>query len=93
MIAAQARNYVVLLVIFFAIWLGYYAGFEVASGRTLGKFITRTRVVRTDGTAPTTAQILGRTLARLTPFEALSFLARANWHDRWSGTVVVRVDD
>ncbi len=68
----------------------YYAGFEAILGRTPAKFVTGTRVVGADGGRPSLAQILGRTLTRFIPFEALTFFGHAGWHDRWSGTRVVR---
>ena len=73
--------------------VAYYVLLEGLSGRTLGKLITRSRVVARDGGAPGFGQILGRTLARLVPFEPFSFLggAPSGWHDRWSGTRVVRL--
>ncbi len=71
----------------------YYAVQEGLWGVTLGKLITGTRVIGEDGAAPRFKQILGRTLARLVPFEPFSFLGRepTGWHDRWSATKVVRV--
>ncbi len=72
---------------------GYYVPCEAFFGRTLGKLITGTRAIANDGSVPTTKQILGRTLSRLVPFEAFSFLGPEpciGWHDRWSGTVVIR---
>jgi uncharacterized RDD family membrane protein YckC len=72
--------------------LAYYILCEAIFGRTLGKLITGTRVVTLDGGKPGFAKILGRSVARLVPFEPFSFLAGPNgWHDRWSGTRVVRV--
>ena len=72
--------------------LGYYIFFEGVFGATPGKMITRTRVVRLDGSKPRIWQIVGRTFARLIPFEALSFLGSSpGWHDRYSKTRVVRV--
>jgi len=69
----------------------YYVFFEWLFGRTPGKFITRTKVITKYGTKPNFAQIIGRTLTRLIPFEALSFLGAyySGWHDTWSNTLVV----
>ena len=74
-----------------AITLGYYTVCERAVGRTLGKLVTGTKVITTEGTRPTLKQILGRSLARCVPFEPFSFLGGlpSGWHDRWSGTCVV----
>ncbi len=70
----------------------YYVIFESTSGRTLGKLIVGTRVVAEDGTRPSLKKILGRTLIRFIPFEPFSFFGSSDsgWHDRWSGTRVVR---
>lgn len=70
--------------------LGYYVTCEATTGRTLGKLITGTRVVRRSGDTPSFAQIVGRSLSRLMPFDELSFIGSSRWHDRWSGTRVVR---
>jgi len=77
------------------IWaFGYYPIFEGAfAGKTPGKWLTHTRVVRAaDGGRPRFMQILGRTLSRFVPFEPFSLLDAhpVGWHDRWSGTRVVR---
>ena len=70
----------------------YFLFFEVIWQRTLGKWITKTKVVRYDGTKPHFLQILGRSFARWIPFEPFSFLFSNNpvgWHDRLSKTLVV----
>ncbi len=69
----------------------YYLPCEAIFGRTPGKLITRTRVVSVSGESPTFWQILGRTFARLIPFEAFTFLrsSRIGAHDSLSGTRVV----
>ena len=73
--------------------LVYYSFFETLFGRTPGKWITGTKVVNLNGTKPGFGRILGRTFARLVPFEAFSFLGGGDsgWHDKWSDTVVVDV--
>jgi uncharacterized RDD family membrane protein YckC len=79
---------------YLAVRVGYYVAFEAASGATLGKLITGTRVVCADGRGkPSLGQIIGRTFIRFVPFDAFSFLGSSTggWHDRWSGTLVVRV--
>ncbi len=69
----------------------YYLPSEALFGRTLGKLITRTRVVAVSGEPPTFWQIFGRTFARLIPFEAFTFLQRSGIgaHDSLSRTRVV----
>ena len=70
----------------------YYVSCESLAGRTLGKLITGTRLVTVSGGRPTFGQILLRTVIRLIPLEAISFLGKSpvGLHDRWSGTRVVR---
>ena len=70
----------------------YYLLFEGIWQSTPGKWITGTKVVRRDGRKPHFGQILGRTLARIIPFEPFSFLTNPHplgWHDRLSRTLVV----
>lgn len=54
----------------------YYVGMETVFGKTVGKFVTGTKVVTADGDKPELMAILGRTLCRLIPFDAFSFLGR-----------------
>ena len=70
----------------------YYFLCEALWQRTLAKLITGTKVVTINGTKPPLDAIGMRTLLRFIPFEPLSFLTKkaGGWHDRWSGTVVVR---
>jgi uncharacterized RDD family membrane protein YckC len=70
----------------------YYVPLESLSGRTLGKLVTRTRVVDESGNPPAFGRVLGRTLLRLVPFEAFTFLGRTGvgLHDSASRTRVVR---
>lgn len=69
-----------------------YVLFESVWQKTPGKFVTKTKVVTYEGEKPELSRIMGRTLARWMPFEALSFLTRSNpvgWHDKLSKTMVV----
>ncbi len=74
--------------------LFYFVVLEATTGRTIGKFITGTRVVSATGGNPSFKQVLGRTFCRLIPFEALSFLGNKGfpigWHDSIPGTRVVK---
>jgi uncharacterized RDD family membrane protein YckC len=71
----------------------YYMVFETVTGRTLGKYITNTKVLTEDGQKPEADKILYRTLSRMIPFEAFSFLGDEGrgWHDSIAKTVVVDV--
>ncbi len=70
----------------------YYMVFETAFGWTPGKLVTGTRVVRCDGSKPSAGDVARRTLIRLVPINALSFLFSepSGWHDVWTDTRVVR---
>lgn len=69
----------------------YYNIFEIFFSRTIGKFITKTVVVDIYGEKPDSQEILVRSLCRLIPFDAFSFLGAPNkgWHDSISKTYVV----
>ncbi len=69
----------------------YFLVFESVFNRTPAKFLTGTVVVTDDFQKPTFLQILGRTLSRFVPVDALTFMGSeaSGWHDRWSGTRVV----
>lgn len=69
----------------------YYFFFESIFGRTIGKFFTGSIVVNENGLKPRFTVIFKRTLCRLIPFDALSFLGKSEklWHDSLSATYVV----
>lgn len=71
----------------------YYSLFELLTGRTLAKFITKTRVVNMNGEKPDIGTILICSLCRFIPFEPFSFLGTGNsgWHDKFSKTLVIEV--
>jgi uncharacterized RDD family membrane protein YckC len=76
------------------IMIAYYLFFEGLFGRTPGKFACGTRVVDESGARPRFGQVVGRTFARLIPFEPLSLLfnaGRTGWHDTLPHTLVVLV--
>lgn len=60
-------------------------------GRTVGKYITGTKVMSLDGSNPTFQEYLIRTVSRVVPFDALSFFGENGWHDTWSDTRVVNI--
>lgn len=70
----------------------YYILFESLWQRTPAKWITGTKVVTFEGTKPRFLRIVGRTLCRYIPFDALTYFFDSNpvgWHDRFSKTLVV----
>jgi uncharacterized RDD family membrane protein YckC len=68
----------------------YYLFFEGLWARTPGKWLFGTIVVNTQNVRPSWKQVLGRTLCRFIPFEALTFFGERGLHDRFSGTLVMR---
>lgn len=78
----------------YIIILIYYTTIETLTGRSLGKYITKTKVVLYDGSKPTFNEILVRSLCRLIPLEGLSFLGEdgKGWHDSLSKTYVVDIN-
>lgn len=74
----------------------YYIYMEHSRGQTLGKMLTNTKVISTDGKQPELPMIILRTLIRIIPIEWISFLIsddQTGWHDRWTNTRVVELED
>lgn len=71
--------------------LYYILAEHLFEGKTLGKLVTHTRTVSLSGARPTFNQILGRSFARIIPFEPFSYLGDQpnGWHDRLSETIVI----
>ena len=75
------------------LFVAYYILFEGVWQRSMGKFILGTKVVMRDGSKPPLKNIIGRSFARIIPFEPLSTLVNGiGWHDTLSGTLVVPVN-
>ncbi|MEY4927047.1 MAG: hypothetical protein RI894_1483 [Bacteroidota bacterium] len=70
----------------------YYVIMETMTGQTVGKMLLKTQVVGEDGQQPSAGTIALRTLCRMIPFEAFSFLGAegGGWHDTLSHTQVVK---
>jgi len=60
-------------------------------GRTIGKYITGTKVMSLDGNKPTFQDYLIRNIIRFVPFEPFSFFGNNGWHDSWSNTRVIKI--
>lgn len=69
----------------------YYLLTEGLMGRSIAKFITGTKVVDMDDNPPKLGTIAIRTLCRMIPSEAFSFLGQEarGWHDSISKTKVI----
>jgi uncharacterized RDD family membrane protein YckC len=59
-------------------------------GYTLGKLVTGTRAIRTDGQELTFRDTILRTLSRIVPFEVFSGFGGHPWHDEWTKTMVIK---
>lgn len=70
--------------------LEYFSG-----GRSLGKYLTKTRVVTLDGEKPSFKTCLIRSMCRYIPFEPFSFFGSTDcgWHDSISNTRVVEIEN
>ena len=70
--------------LFYCIFFLYYAIMEAVFGRTIGKFITGTVVIReTDLEKITANQALGRSISRFVPFEPFSMLGSQIGQTPW----------
>ena len=80
-------------IISFIFILSYYIGFETITGRTIAKFITKTKVVTELGEKPGFKVIVIRSLCRFIPFEQFCFLFNdaSGWHDTISNTKVINI--
>ena len=69
----------------------FYFILESISQKTIGKLITKTKVVLENGDKPSSETIIIRSLCRIIPFEPFSFLGEIprGWHDTLSKTYVV----
>ena len=80
-------GYLLMLVSFFL----YYVFMEYKYQKTIGKFLTKTKVVMSDGRKPELNEIFIRTACRLIPLDRLSYLfTRNGFHDRLSNTTVIK---
>ncbi|NER19038.1 RDD family protein [Spongiivirga citrea] len=82
------------LLITYVLYFFVFWGFEtLLQGRTIGKFITQTKVVDINGNVPNAGLIAKRTLSRIIPFDGFSYLGEEGrgWHDTIPNLYVVDV--
>lgn len=78
--------------IVYALYAIYYTFSEGASrGRSIGKLITRTKVVREDGSEISWGDALKRSVCRAIPFEQFTAFGGYPLHDRIPKTKVIKV--
>jgi len=81
----------VSFVLLFALYFAYYMVLEVKFGKTLGKMLTKTVVVKPNGESPTATDIFIRTLCRFIPFDQFSYIfTKYGFHDYLSKTMVIK---
>ncbi len=82
------ESYVFVIIFDVLIFAGQEA---LMGGKTIGKFVTGTRAINSDGAGINFKTALLRSLSRIVPFEAFSALSSPcyPWHDRWTGTLVI----
>ncbi|MGS2739682.1 RDD family protein [Sinomicrobium sp. M5D2P17] len=71
----------------------YYMALESTTGRTIGKFVTNTRVINESEKKAGPDEVFIRSLCRFIPFDAFSFLGSEGrgWHDSIPKTYVVDI--
>jgi len=79
-------------------WLFMYGAYmavveAIFKGRSIGKFITGTKAVNTDGTSISFSKAIARGFSRIVPFEPFSALRRPAypWHDKWNDSYVIDI--
>ena len=77
------------LVLGVILYCSYYIICESLWCKTFGKLITKTKVVTYEGQKPSFANIVGRNLFLLIPFDPLIFFGKTGLHDSLSRTTVV----
>ena len=79
--------------VYIFIFLTYYTLFEwFTSGKTIGKYITKTRAIKDNGNSIEFKESIIRSLIRIIPLEPWICLFTDygyGWHDRWTNTIVV----
>lgn len=79
---------------FNSLWYSmYYFVLESSLQRTLGKMVTNSVVINEYAQKPSVGQLLGRSVSRLVPFEIFSCLGPRGWHDTWTNTYVVTIQE
>lgn len=80
------------IVVNLGLMIAYYTLCEGVFGKTAGKLITGTRVVGEDGRKVPISTAFVRSICRLIPFEAFSFLSSdaRGWHDSIAKTWVIK---
>lgn len=86
-------NYIYSITLGLLIYLIYYSLCEYYFHRTIGKFLTKTKVIYRYNESITYSVILKRTLYRLIPIDIFYyFFSRNGLHDKLSNTLVIKAN-
>lgn len=89
---ASASNIIQRLIGVISYILFSFAMETATGGRSLGKLITGTRVIMTDGQKPSAVNYFLRNIIRgIILVDQLSFLSENGFHDSWSNTRVINI--
>ncbi len=84
-------NYIYSILLGIIVYIAYYLVSEYYFYRTLGKLITRTKVITKEGGRITFKIILKRSLARFIPIDVFYYLFSKNGlHDKLTKTLVIK---
>lgn len=91
--ASERRDFNILDNLFFLFCYALFLSLQEAvfKGKTIGKFVTKTRAVNWDGSPITTGTAFARGFSRAVPFCSFSALGNPSnpWQDRWTNTMVI----
>jgi len=89
----EEGNKLLQYLVSFIVSMIYYTSFETVTGKSIAKYITKTKVVTEIGEKPNFKIIVIRSLCRFIPLEAFSFLFNdgSGWHDTISSTKVINI--
>ena len=89
----EEGNILLQYLVSFIVSMIYYTSFEAVTGKSIAKYITKTKVVTEIGEKPNFKIIVIRSLCRFIPLEAFSFLFNdgSGWHDTISSTKVINI--
>ena len=86
----KEMNHFLSLIISIGTYIIYYLVLEIQFNKTIGKFLTKTKVVTVNEQKPNKSDIITRTFCRLIPLGKISFLFTKNgFHDNFSDTKVI----
>jgi uncharacterized RDD family membrane protein YckC len=80
------------VLLFVLVYFLYYFYMENKYQQTLGKFLTKTKVVNLNGAKPSVKQLIGRAILRTIPYVFISFFTDENGlHDSLTNTRVIDI--